>query len=781
MGISSCSHSFFLFLFVVIIPSQKAHIAEYDVYCKARGLEAIENLDKAYYSNPKEVVRHYNDHFSKTMLEYYITKRMLAESKKSPFEVTNHIDSGKDGEFYVVTNPIDNAADPKPGALRHVVTQTGPLWITFKGSMTIKLQQELIVTSDNTIDARGANVKICNGAGITIQFANNVIIHGLQTHHIIPAKGGKIKDGENHHGLRSDSDGDRVSLFGATNIWLDHLSLHHCTNGLIDVVQGSTAVTVSNCHFTDHNDGDHFENGAFFTPFGDPSASKQFGADKMMPFKLGEMVLELTNYSYSFFLFLFVVIIPTLEAHIAEYDEYWKARELEAIENLDTAYHSNPEEVNRKKLADYAPGFARGTTGGKDGEFYVVTNPIDNAADPKPGTLRHAVTQTRPLWITFKGSMTIKLQQELIVTSDKTIDARGANVEICNGVGITIQFAKNVIIHGLQIHHIIPAKGGNIKDGENHHWLRGDSDGDGVSLFGATNVWLDHLSLHHCADGLIDVVQGSTTVRISNCHFTDHNDVMLFGANNSYSTDKKMQVTNALNHFRKGLVKRMPSNPTIISQGNRYSVPGTFGAKGVTCSGLLKPAQWKNWNWVSQGDHFENGAFFTPSGNPSASKQLGADKMMPFKPGQMVPELTKKKLVDCAPGFARGTTGGKGGEFYVVTDLIDNAVDPKPGTLRHAVTQTRPLWISFKGITVQVAKNVIIHDLQIRNIIPAKGGMIKDGENHNGLWGARDRDGVSLFGAIIFPFTIAPMALSMSFKDPQPLPFLTAISLTTTM
>ncbi|KAL1102046.1 hypothetical protein V6Z11_D05G337500 [Gossypium hirsutum] len=392
--------------------------------------------------------------------------------------------------------------------------------------------------------------------------------------------------------------------------------------------------------------------------------------------------------SYSFFLFLFVVIIPTLEAHIAEYDEYWTARELEAIENLDKAYHSNPEEVvrhyndhfsrtmlefyitkrvlaeskkgpcevtnhvdscwrcdpdwekNRKKLANCAPGFARGTTGGKDGEFYVVTDPIDNAADPKPGTLRHAVTQTGPLWITFKGSMTIKLQQELIVTSDKTIDARGANVEICNGAGITIQFVKNFIIHGLQIHHIIPAKGGKIKD-------------DGVFIFGSTNVWLDHLALHHCTDGLIDVVQGSTTVTVSNCHFTDHNDVMLFGASDSYRADKKMQVTVALNHFGKGLVERMPrcrfgfihvvnndynhwflyaiggtSNPTIISQGNRYSAPGTFGAT-------------ENWNWVSQGDHFEKGAFFTPSDNPSASKEIGADKMMPFKPGQMAPELTK--------------------------------------------------------------------------------------------------------------------------------------------
>nr|KJB60999.1 hypothetical protein B456_009G334900 [Gossypium raimondii] len=265
-------------------------------------------------------------------------------------------------------------------------------------------------------------------------------------------------------------------------------------------------------------------------------------------------------------------------------------------------------EKNRKKLADCAPGFARGTTGGKDGDFYVVTDPINNTVDPKPRTLRHPVTQNGPLWIIFKGSMTIKLEQELNVTSDETIDARGGNVKICTGAGITIQFPKNVIIHGHQVHLIIPAKGGKIKDGENHHGLRGDSDGDGVSLFGATNVWLDHLSLHHCTDGLIDV---------------------------------KMQVTVALNHFGKGLVERMPrcrfgfihvvnndynhwflyaiggtSNPTIISQGN-------------------------SWNWVSQGDHFENGAFFTPSSNPSASKQFGTNKMIPFKPGQMVFELRK--------------------------------------------------------------------------------------------------------------------------------------------
>ncbi|MBA0721544.1 hypothetical protein Golax_009074, partial [Gossypium laxum] len=167
------------------------------------------------------------------------------------------------------------------------------------------------------------------------------------------------------------------------------------------------------------------------------------------------------------------------------------------------------------------------------GVFYVVTDPIGNAADPKPGTLYHAIIETGPLWITFKGSMTIKLQQELIVTSYKTIDAREANMEIYNCAGITVQFVMNIIVHGLQIHHIIPTKGGKIKDGGIHRGLWG--------LFRATNIWLDHLFLHQCADGLIDVIQGSTTITISNYYFTEHND-----------------VTIALNHFGKGLVERMP-------------------------------------------------------------------------------------------------------------------------------------------------------------------------------------------------------------------------------
>lgn len=82
--------------------------------------------------------------------------------------------------------------------------------------------------------------------------------------------------------------------------------------------------------------------------------------------------------------------------------------------------------------------------------------------------------------------------------------------------------------------------------------------------------------------------------------------VLLFGASNTYSADKIMQITVAFNHFGKGLIQRMPrvrwgfahivnndytmwemyamggsQCPTILSQGNRFVAPNNKAAKEV--------------------------------------------------------------------------------------------------------------------------------------------------------------------------------------------------------
>jgi pectate lyase len=337
---------------------------------------------------------------------------------------------------------------------------------------------------------------------------------------------------------------------------------------------------------------------------------------------------------------------------------------------IDRCWRCQPNWAdNRKRLADCGLGFGYKAKGGKAGRFYVVDDSSDNdMVNPKPGTLRHAVIQKEPLWIIFKRSMVIKLNQELIMNSDKTIDGRGVEVHIAYGAGITIQFVKNVIIHGIYIHDIHMGSGGLIRDSVDHYGYRTASDGDGISVFTSQDIWIDHVSMRACHDGLIDVIQASTGLTISNSHFTDHNEVMLFGASDSYSQDEKMQITVAFNHFGKRLVQRMPrcrygyihvvnndythwnmyaiggsQHPTIISQGNRYiAPPNNPYAKAVTKRDYATEDVWKTWTWRSEGDLFLRGAYFEQSGDPNWSKKHSeVYDLIPASSALQVAEITK--------------------------------------------------------------------------------------------------------------------------------------------
>lgn len=333
---------------------------------------------------------------------------------------------------------------------------------------------------------------------------------------------------------------------------------------------------------------------------------------------------------------------------------------------IDDCWRCDPDwERNRKRLADCGIGFGRNAIGGRDGRFYVVTDPRDDdPVNPRPGTLRHAVIQSEPLWIIFQRDMVIMLKEELIMNSYKTIDGRGVNVHIANGPCITVQYVTNIIIHGIHIHDCRPAGNAMVRSSPTHYGWRTMCDGDGVSIFGGSHVWVDHCSLSNCADGLIDAIMASTAITISNNHFTHHDKVMLLGHNDAYAPDKNMQVTIAFNHFGEGLVQRMPrcrhgyfhvvnndythwemyaiggsANPTINSEGNRYLAPVDRFAKEVTKRVETPHGRWKNWNWRSQGDLFLNGAYFINSGAGAASSYAKASSLG-AKPASRVKFLT---------------------------------------------------------------------------------------------------------------------------------------------
>jgi pectate lyase len=80
---------------------------------------------------------------------------------------------------------------------------------------------------------------------------------------------------------------------------------------------------------------------------------------------------------------------------------------------IDDCWRCDPNwESNRKRLADCGIGFGRNALGGRDGDYYVVTDSgDDDPVNPKLGTLRYAVIQDKPLWITFAHDMVITLKQ----------------------------------------------------------------------------------------------------------------------------------------------------------------------------------------------------------------------------------------------------------------------------------------------------------------------------------------------------------------------------------
>ncbi|XP_062091970.1 probable pectate lyase 18 [Humulus lupulus] len=364
-------------------------------------------------------------------------------------------------------------------------------------------------------------------------------------------------------------------------------------------------------------------------------------------------------------------------------------------------------QANRQKLADCGIGFGRDAMGGKGGQIYVVTDSSDrDVARPIPGTLRYAVIQTEPLWIVFSADMTIKLKHELIVNSYKTIDGRGANVHIVGNGCITLQSVSNVIIHNIHIHHCKPSGHADIASSPTHVGWRGVSDGDGISIYSARKIWIDHCALSYCTDGLIDAIMGSTGITITNNHFSHHDEVMLLGHNDGYLPDSGMQVTIAFNHFGPALVQRMPrcrrgyihvvnndftqwemyaiggsANPTINSQGNRYIAPANQNAKEVTKRVDTNEGDWTGWNWRTEGDMMVNGAFFVPSGAGLSTQYAKASSVEP-KSAALIDQLTSTAGVFgdprdqsvSLPGFSgggsitgatsntgHGTTSGGGG------------------------------------------------------------------------------------------------------------------------
>ncbi|BBN03561.1 pectate lyase [Marchantia polymorpha subsp. ruderalis] len=311
---------------------------------------------------------------------------------------------------------------------------------------------------------------------------------------------------------------------------------------------------------------------------------------------------------------------------------------------------------NRQKLAACGIGFGADAQGGKGGSIYEVTSAEDDPASPKEGTLRHAVTQANPLWIVFQADMTFVLKEELIISSYKTIDARGAQILFNGSWGIVVQSVTHVIIHGI---HVTGCQRppGYFSANYSRMPKRSEFDGDGIKIIDSQHIWVDHCRISYCADGLLDVTVSSNYISVTNNYFEHNRKVMLMGHSPSWVADKQMQATVAFNYFGEGAMERMPrcrygnfhvvnnyywewgvyaiggsSAPTIFSEGN-YFIAGN--AKQVT-----RRMDNSSGNWCSVNDIFLNGAYFISSGEPKNSTAYDLAKSFKALASHRIPKIT---------------------------------------------------------------------------------------------------------------------------------------------
>nr|XP_009776741.1 PREDICTED: probable pectate lyase 4 [Nicotiana sylvestris] len=334
---------------------------------------------------------------------------------------------------------------------------------------------------------------------------------------------------------------------------------------------------------------------------------------------------------------------------------------------IDKCWRTKPNwRSHRQQLAKCSVGYS-GKMTNNIGPEYKVTDPSDDPLNPKPGTLRYAMTHIQgKVWVTFQRDMTIRLQNPLLVSSFATIDGRGVKVNIADGACLMLQRVTNVIIHGLRIHHCKAQPASTVLGPDKKIVNVGPLDGDAIRMLTSSKIWIDHNTLFDCEDGLIDVTRGSTDITISNNWFRTQNKVMLLGHDDGFLRDKNMKVTVAFNYFGPNCNQRMPRvrhgyahvvnnlyegwgnyaiggsmNPSIKSQAN-YFIASKGGKKEIT---------WRkeggvgevSWNFQSVEDVFENGASFRESGSgrESVKPNYLPDQAFPVEDGKNVKALTR--------------------------------------------------------------------------------------------------------------------------------------------
>lgn len=215
------------------------------------------------------------------------------------------------------------------------------------------------------------------------------------------------------------------------------------------------------------------------------------------------------------------------------------------------------------------------TTGGGDAAPVVVTT---------AAALQQAASDPEPKVIHVSGTITIA---QLEIASNKTLLGLGPDATIQGRVRIRgdgdapAEMVSNVIVRNL---HIDAATGSN--------------DGDGLQIYYAHHVWIDHVEIHDAADGNFDIVHGSDFITVSwtKLHYTaaapdpDHRFSNLIGHSDSNAGEDtgRLHVTFHHTWWADNVHERMPRirfgqvhlfNNYYSATGNNYAIGAAYQAR----------------------------------------------------------------------------------------------------------------------------------------------------------------------------------------------------------
>ena len=150
-----------------------------------------------------------------------------------------------------------------------------------------------------------------------------------------------------------------------------------------------------------------------------------------------------------------------------------------------------------------AEGYGANSAGGRGGDVYHVTSLADSNA---PGTLRYGLNSaTGPRTIVFDISGTIALTSELDV-SKNNITIAG---QTAPGQGICIRnYEFHLTGNDVDVRHISSREGVTFNM-------------DAISVYGGTNVIVDHCSASWATDEVLSSTHAAKTVTIQNCFVTE--------------------------------------------------------------------------------------------------------------------------------------------------------------------------------------------------------------------------------------------------------------------